>query len=93
MLRIAAVEPTALFTRTGDQLLQQVRVSVENSAANKSAQIRFEPEGRESTVHSLGIVESGTNSCTIAVPDLRETAQVAFTLQAGDAVCDRRELT
>ena len=93
MLRIAAVEPTVLFTRAGDRLLQQVRISVENSAGGEDAQISFAPEGHEPTLHPLGVVESGASSCTIAVPDLREPAQVALTLQTGDAVCHRRELT
>jgi alpha-mannosidase len=93
MLRIDAIEPAVLFTRAGDRLLQQVRISIENSAASVDAQIRFEPERREPTVHPLGVVESGTCRCTIQVPDLRESVQVVLTLEVGDVVCERRELT
>jgi len=94
MLNIHAIEPTVLFVRENDALLQQVRITVDNpSESAESTQILFEVGNRAPTTCPIGPVGKGEHTLPIHVPDLREPAPVTLSLQVGDQIHDRRELT
>ncbi|MEW6756242.1 MAG: hypothetical protein AB1505_35500, partial [Candidatus Latescibacterota bacterium] len=94
MLRLVAVQPTVLFVRQQDHLLQQVRLVVGRSGPPVAgAQVRIEIAGWAPAVCPLGSVDQEEQTFAVYVPDTRQPARATVVLEAGGQVHDRRALT
>jgi len=88
MLRIGAIEPTVLFVRKKDKLLQLIDVVVDNRGEPAEADLEFDFRSGRTEFH-LGRIERGRQTCRISAPDLRDALSVEFVLKSGGQVRDR----
>ncbi|MHC4563345.1 MAG: glycoside hydrolase family 38 N-terminal domain-containing protein [Planctomycetota bacterium] len=83
MLRIESVNPTVLFKRSDDGLLQAVDVTIKNTSPSPSvgAELSFAFPSREPVVYKLDDIAPKTSTQRVMVPDVREPANVAVALK------------
>ncbi len=93
-LRLVSIEPTVLFARQQDSLLQVVNVKIENTADPVEAELQV---GWGAPHHhllstALGTVQKGQAVFQVYVPDTREPPSVEFLLTAGGKIQDHRKM-
>lgn len=90
-LRLVSVEPTVLFTRQQDSLLQVVNVKIENTAEPVEAELQVRHDSMYSST-PLGTVGKGQATFQVHVPDIKEPISIEFLLRVNGKVQDHRQV-
>ena len=92
MLRIKSVDPTVLFARHDNDLLQVVNVTIENKsdAPAFGAEVTFKFPGADVVTCGLGEIAPGKTAHQVKVPDVREPVEVKVALKAADGKTTRK---
>ena len=92
MLRIKSVDPTVLFARHDNGLLQVVNITIENKSDTPAsgAEVTFKFPGADVVTCGLGEIAPGKTTHQVKAPDLREPADVKVALKAADGKTTRK---
>ena len=91
-LKITRIEPTVLFKKEANGLIQAVDITIENSGQPDKAILHINFHTGELTV-DLGIINTGKGDYRFFVPEISETPDVRFELKIGKELQDRLEMS
>jgi alpha-mannosidase len=93
MLMIIKVEPTVLYRKDQDRLMQAVDITIENSGQAVDAGLQVKFRSHDELSIDLGTIKEGKESYRFFVPEVSETLPVEFVLVHSNKVQNRLSLT
>jgi hypothetical protein len=93
MLKIIEVEPTVLFRKEKDGLMQAVDITIENSGQEVDARLQVKFRTHDELSIDLGTIKSGEENYRFFVPEVSGTIPVEFALVLGGKIQDRLSMT
>jgi hypothetical protein len=91
-LRFVSIEPSVLFVREGEDLLQVADVLVANASGPMDVTVTVRC-GRTERTQPLGKVPQGQTTLQVHVPDMAEPTNVEFVLNTKGKIHDQRQMT
>ena len=88
MLKITKVDPTVLYTKENNELMQAIDITIDNIGEAIETVLNIKFYSRELNIN-LGNINKGIGTYRFHIPDIRETIPVEFTLKANDETQDR----
>ena len=88
MLKITKVDPTVLYTKENNELMQAIDITIDNIGEAIETVLNIKFYSRELNIY-LGNINKGIGTYRFHIPDIRETIPVEFTLKANDETQDR----
>ena len=93
MLKIVKVEPTVLFRKDQDGLMQAVDINIENSGQAVDAGLQVKFRSHDELSIDLGTIKSGKENYRFFVHEVSGTLPVEFALVLANKVQDRISMT
>ena len=77
-MKIVKIEPTVLFKKEQNGLMQAVDITIENTGQAVEVQLKVRFRSHDELSVNLGIIKAKTENCRFYVPEISKTIPVKF---------------
>ncbi|MHC4558447.1 MAG: glycoside hydrolase family 38 N-terminal domain-containing protein [Planctomycetota bacterium] len=91
-LRLISAEPTVLFVRQQDGLMQIARITIENTTEPVEASLETKLDGKQ-RFKNLGLLNKGKTTIEAHIPETGKPAELELVLRTKGKVCSSLKLT